>query len=81
LTATLDDPDGTFAAEAVAWEALGKAARELAGAIRDASGSERAVCSFCAKHAAEVDKIFAARGAYICSECVALCDEIAADDP
>ena len=35
-------------------------------------------CSFCAKPAAEVAKIIAGPGIYICDECVQLCNEILA---
>lgn len=35
-------------------------------------------CSFCGKFAADVDKVIAGPGIYICNECVSLCDEILA---
>ncbi len=35
-------------------------------------------CSFCGKPAAEVDKIIAGPGIYICNECVRACNEILA---
>lgn len=37
-------------------------------------------CSFCGKAAAEVRKIIAGPGIYICDECVATCGEILAAD-
>jgi|SRR6185312_586735 len=37
-------------------------------------------CSFCGKHAAEVAKLIAGPGIFICNECVALCDKIIADE-
>ena len=33
-------------------------------------------CSFCGKSQADVAKIVAGPGVYICNECVALCQEI-----
>jgi hypothetical protein len=33
-------------------------------------------CSFCGKPAAEVDKLVAGPGVYICNECVALCNDL-----
>jgi ATP-dependent Clp protease ATP-binding subunit ClpX len=33
-------------------------------------------CSFCSKDNAEVDKIIAGPGPYICNECVAVCNDI-----
>jgi len=41
-------------------------------------------CSFCAKPYTEVAKLVAGPGVYICSECVALCNEVigeAGDEP
>ncbi|WNV88373.1 ClpX C4-type zinc finger protein [Umezawaea sp. Da 62-37] len=37
-------------------------------------------CSFCGKAAAEVRKMIAGPGLYICDECVAKCDDILAGD-
>src|SRR5579871_916148 len=37
-------------------------------------------CSFCGKPAAEVAKLIAGPGIFICNECVALCDKIIADE-
>jgi predicted DNA-binding transcriptional regulator AlpA len=37
-----------------------------------------AACSFCGKPSADVNKLVAGPGIYICDECVALCDEIIA---
>ena len=33
-------------------------------------------CSFCAKPSAEVEKVIAGPGVYICNECVGLCNDI-----
>jgi ATP-dependent protease Clp ATPase subunit len=33
-------------------------------------------CSFCEKLKAEVEKLIAGPGVYICNECVGLCNEI-----
>ncbi|MGH3188430.1 MAG: ClpX C4-type zinc finger protein [Streptosporangiaceae bacterium] len=33
-------------------------------------------CSFCAKQSAEVEKVIAGPGVYICNECVELCNHI-----
>ncbi|MFC1402785.1 MULTISPECIES: ClpX C4-type zinc finger protein [Streptacidiphilus] len=35
-------------------------------------------CSFCAKPEAEVSKVIAGPGVYICNECVRLCDDLLA---
>ena len=37
-------------------------------------------CSFCGKSQDQVRRIIAGPGAYICNECIALCQEIIADD-
>jgi len=37
-------------------------------------------CSFCGKNQGEVKKIIAGPGAYICNECVALCNDIIAEE-
>ncbi|GGP55339.1 ClpX C4-type zinc finger protein [Saccharothrix coeruleofusca] len=37
-------------------------------------------CSFCGKRAAEVRRIIAGPGVYICDGCVALCDQALAED-
>ena len=37
-------------------------------------------CSFCGKSAEQVRRLVAGPGAYICNECVALCNEIISDD-
>ncbi|HAM01974.1 MAG TPA: hypothetical protein DCQ30_07060 [Acidimicrobiaceae bacterium] len=40
-----------------------------------------ATCSFCGKRQAEVAKIIAGpRGVYICNECIALCNDILAEN-
>jgi predicted DNA-binding transcriptional regulator AlpA len=38
-------------------------------------------CSFCGKRAAEVRKLVAGPGSYICDECVDLCNQIINDEP
>lgn len=38
-------------------------------------------CSFCGKQEHEVAKFIAGPGAYICDECVAVCDQILAGEP
>jgi hypothetical protein len=38
-------------------------------------------CSFCHKAAADVSKLVAGPGVFICDECVALCQEIISDNP
>lgn len=37
-------------------------------------------CSFCAKSQVEVEKLVAGPGVFICDECIALCNEIVADE-
>lgn len=37
-------------------------------------------CSFCTKNQVEVEKLVAGPGVFICNECVALCNEIIADE-
>ena len=37
-------------------------------------------CSFCGKSSAEVAKLIAGPGVYICDECVRLCDDILVED-
>ena len=37
-------------------------------------------CSFCGKSAEQVRRLVAGPGAYICNECIALCNEIISDD-
>ena len=37
-------------------------------------------CSFCDKTQDQVRRIIAGNGVYICDECIALCQEIIADD-
>lgn len=37
-------------------------------------------CSFCGKSAANVAKLIAGPGVFICDECVRLCDDILAED-
>ena len=37
-------------------------------------------CSFCGKSQDQVRRLVAGPGAYICNECIALCQEIVADD-
>ena len=37
-------------------------------------------CSFCGKTQDQVRRLIAGPGAYICNECIALCQEIVSDD-
>ena len=37
-------------------------------------------CSFCHKHQAEIAKLIAGPGVYICNECVDLCDQILGEE-
>jgi ATP-dependent Clp protease ATP-binding subunit ClpX len=37
-------------------------------------------CSFCGKAQHQVDKLIAGPGAYICNECIDLCNEIIEED-
>jgi ATP-dependent Clp protease ATP-binding subunit ClpX len=43
---------------------------------RPAATEVQVRCSFCAKPAAEVQKVIAGPGVYICNECVGLCADI-----
>jgi len=45
-----------------------------------ATAEQRVRCSFCAKPAAEVEKVIAGPGVYICDECVDLCGEILGEE-
>ena len=46
-----------------------------------AKSEDRAVrCSFCGKRQDQVDRIIAGHSAYICNECVALCNSILGED-
>ena len=47
---------------------------------KDDISSRKLRCSFCGKTQDQVRKIIAGPGAYICNECVALCQEIVGDD-
>ncbi len=47
-------------------------------ASKDKSGVVK--CSFCGKTQVEVDRIIYGRGAYICNECVVLCNDILKED-
>jgi ATP-dependent Clp protease ATP-binding subunit ClpX len=51
--------------------------------MAERKGPERGVnlfCSFCGKSQGEVKKLIAGPGAYICNECVALCNDIIAEE-
>ncbi|HTU72011.1 MAG TPA: ClpX C4-type zinc finger protein [Trebonia sp.] len=43
---------------------------------KDAGTATQVRCSFCAKPSAEVEKVIAGPGVYICNECVGLCGDI-----
>ena len=47
---------------------------------KDDFNSRKLRCSFCGKSQDQVRRIIAGPGAYICNECIALCQEIVADD-
>ena len=47
---------------------------------KDDISSRKLRCSFCGKTQDQVRKIIAGPGAYICNECVALCQEIVSED-
>jgi len=47
---------------------------------KDDISSRKLRCSFCGKTQDQVRRIIAGPGAYICNECVSLCQEIMADD-
>ncbi len=47
---------------------------------KDELNSRKLRCSFCGKTQDQVRRIIAGPGAYICNECIALCQEIVADD-
>ena len=42
--------------------------------------SKQVCCSFCGKSQSQVKRMVAGPGVYICDECVALCEEIIAND-
>ena len=46
----------------------------------DMTASRKVRCSFCGKTQDQVSRLIAGPGAYICNECIALCQEIVADD-
>jgi ATP-dependent Clp protease ATP-binding subunit ClpX len=51
--------------------------------MAERKGPERVgnlICSFCGKSQGEVKKLIAGPGAYICNECVALCNDIIAEE-
>jgi hypothetical protein len=81
LLATLDEPEASFADHARAHTAVGRAARQVADGLADATLEELAAgCSFCAKRREEVRRLIAGPGVYICDECVALCVELMEDE-
>ena len=47
---------------------------------KDELNSRKVRCSFCGKTQDQVRRLIAGPGAYICNECIALCQEIVADD-
>lgn len=42
--------------------------------------SRDARCSFCGKHQDQVRKLVAGPGVFICDQCIALCNEVLAED-
>ena len=47
---------------------------------RGADKSADLLCSFCGKSQAEVKKLIAGPGVYICDECIELCNDIIAEE-
>ena len=47
---------------------------------KDDINNNKQFCSFCGKSAAQVRRMVAGHGVYICCECIALCSEIMEDD-
>jgi ClpX C4-type zinc finger len=47
---------------------------------RDAKMHFPGLCTFCGKTEAEVDRLIAGPGVYICNECVELCVEVLAQE-
>lgn len=47
---------------------------------KDENNGEMLYCSFCGKSQAEVKKLVAGRGVYICDECIEVCINIVADE-
>lgn len=43
-------------------------------------GRENIRCSFCGKPQAQCERLIAGNGAYICNECIGLCNDILSDD-
>ena len=77
LVAALNDQAVALPDLAATWDALGRAAAQLADAIDNADANQRAVCSFCAKPAREVRKLITGPpGLGICNDCVELCVEV-----
>ncbi len=55
--------------------------RAHASALRRSTGDEEPLrCSFCSKEQADVRKLIAGPSVFICDECVAVCNDIIADD-
>jgi hypothetical protein len=42
--------------------------------------ADRLLCSFCGKNKDQVEKLIAGPAVYICDQCVALCDDIIAEE-
>ena len=53
---------------------------EPKAAYTESGKKPRLVCSFCGKSHTEVKKLIAGPQVYICNECVALCNDILAED-
>ena len=58
----------------------GKGARGVAERRKGNGTTQILQCSFCGKTQREVKKLIAGPTAYICDECVALCNDIIAED-
>ena len=49
-------------------------------AVRHHRADDELRCSFCGKTHAQVKKLIAGPTVYICNECIAICNDIIADD-
>ena len=81
LLAVLDDPDASFVEHAAAYETVAAATDQVTDALANAASIDLATgCSFCGKPRAELRRLIAGPGVYVCDECVALCVDILEDE-
>jgi ClpX C4-type zinc finger len=81
LLATLDDPDASFGEHAAAYDTVAAATDKITEALSNATSIDLATgCSFCGKPRAQLRRLIAGPGVYVCDECVALCVEILEDE-